>query len=259
MWGRRSKTYRTSPVRTGLREELNSTQAKIAGFDLSALQAAHVILIGAGGIGSPVAATLIRKGIGRLSIVDDDVVELKNLTRQWYGRADVGKYKAHCLARNLASEGLFPAQLDAHPFRFQEMQKHGHDFSDATLICCGVDNNPTRRAVCRYALDHNVPAIYAAVSRGGNEAYAMVQEPRKACWACAFPHYVNDDTYPCGLPGIADVLLVVAGQIVFTIDTLIGDRNRTWNVRESFLDGSLPDRAREIPRRADCLVCGYQS
>src|SRR5947208_3222979 len=120
MW-RRSKTYRTSPVRTGLRDELNSTQAKITGFDLAATQAAHIVLIGAGGIGSPVAAALTRKGVGRLSIIDDDTVELKNLTRQWYGRADIGKYKAHCLARNLAAEGLFPTELDAYPFRFQEM------------------------------------------------------------------------------------------------------------------------------------------
>lgn len=259
MWGRRSKTYQTSPVRSGLRDELNSTQAKISGFDLSAMQAAHLILIGAGGIGSPVAAALTRKGVGRLSIIDDDVVELKNLTRQWYDRADIGKFKAHSLARNLSDDGLFPTTLVAHPFRFQELLERGHSFDDATVLCCGVDNNATRRAVCQFALDHNVPAIYAAVSRGGNEAYTMVQEPRKACWACAFPHYVNDHAYPCGLPAIADVLMVAAGQIVFTVDTLISDRPRSWNVRETFLDGSLADRARMISRRSDCEVCGYLS
>lgn len=259
MWGRRSGTYRTSPVRTQAIAELNSTQAKVEGFDLGALQASHIIMIGAGGIGSPVAKILIKKGAGWLSVIDDDTVELKNLTRQWFRREDVGCYKVHALARNLAREGLFPATLHAHPFRFQEMLERGHDFSDATLIICGVDNNPTRRAVCRYALDHNVPVIYAAVSTGGNEAYAMVQEPRKACWGCAFPRYINDDSYPCQLPGIADVLMVIAGQIVFTIDTLISDRPRTWNVRETFLDGSLQDRARNIQRRSDCTICGYQS
>ena len=125
------------------------------------------------------------------------------------------------------------------------------------MICCGVDNNPTRRAVCEFALEHNMPAIYAAISRGGNEAYAMVQEPRKACWACAFPHYVNDDTYPCNLPAIIDVLMCVAGQIVYAVDSIISNRPRKWNVRETFLDGSLPDRAREITRRTDCTLCGY--
>ena len=115
MWGRRSKSYQTSPVRTGLREELNSTQARIIGFELPAMQAAHIVLIGAGGIGSPVAAALTRKGIGRLSIIDDDVVELKNLTRQLYDRGDVGKYKVHCLARNLADDRPVPHQDRSPP------------------------------------------------------------------------------------------------------------------------------------------------
>jgi hypothetical protein len=176
-----------------------------------------------------------------------------------YDRVDIGKYKAHRLARSLATSGLFPTTLTAHPYRFQELLQRGHTFSDATLLVCGVDNNPTRRAVCAFALEHNLPAIYAAVSRGGNEAYSMVQEPRQACWGCAFPQYLNDDTYPCGLPAIADVLMVVAGQIVFAVDTLLGDRPRHWNVRETFLDGSLPDRARTVARRTDCAVCGYQN
>ena len=172
-------------------------------------------------------------------------------------RSDVGRYKAHCLARNLAHDGLFPTTIVAHPSRFQEVLERGHDFSNATVLICGVDNNATRRAVCEYALAHNLPAIFAAVSRGGNECYAMVQQPRKACWACVFPAYVNNDEYPCNLPAINDVLMVLAGQIVFTVDTLIGDRPRTWNVRETFLDGSLPDRARTVERRSDCTVCGY--
>jgi molybdopterin-synthase adenylyltransferase len=256
MHWRRIKTFRTSPIRIGLRNDLNSTQAMVPGFDLAAMQSAHIVLIGAGGIGSPVAAALVRKGVGRLDIIDDDVVELKNLTRQWFRRDDVGKYKAHRLAHNLARDGLFPTTLTAYPFRFQELCERGHSFADATILCCGVDNNPTRQAVCRFAIDHNVPTIFAAVSRGGNEAYTMIQQPRTACWACAFPTYVNDNTYPCGLPGIVDVLMVVAGQIVFAVDTIIADRPRTWNVRETFLDGALPDRARAIPRRNDCAICG---
>lgn len=256
MW-RRSKTYRTSPIRARLIDDLNSSQAKVPGFDLKAMQAAHIIQIGAGGIGAPVATALVRKGIGKISIVDDDVVELKNLTRQYFSRSDVGKYKAHCLARQLAADGLFTTTIEAHPFRFQELLERGATFPDASIVICGVDNNGTRKAVCAYAIEHNLPAIFAAVSRGGNESYAMVQEPRQACWACAFPIYVNDVSYPCNLPGIVDVLQVVAGQIVFAVDTLLGDRPRNWNVRDTYLDGTLPDRARMVARKTDCTVCGY--
>ena len=121
-------------------------------------------------------------------------------TRQLFGRRDIGKYKVQCLARAIANDGLFPTTITAQPFRFQELCEVGEPFDHATVLCCGVDNNGTRRAVCEYAHARGLPVIYAAVSRTGNEAYTMVQHPTGACWACAFPHYVNDQTYPCNLP-----------------------------------------------------------
>lgn len=77
MWRRRSKTFHTAPIGTRFMDDLNSSQAKVPGFDLKAMQSAHVLEIGAGGIGAPVARALVRKGLGRLSIIDDDLVELK--------------------------------------------------------------------------------------------------------------------------------------------------------------------------------------
>jgi adenylyltransferase/sulfurtransferase len=256
-WTRRPKSYRTTPVRTRLLQQLNSTQAKVPGFDLAALQQATVVLVGAGGIGSPVATMLARKGIGHLILIDDDVVELPNLTRQTYSPADLGKYKVHALAKSIANMGLFPTQITALPYNFQECVEWRLSFGNPALIVAGVDNNPSRKAVCAYGIEHNVPIIHAAVGRDGNQCYTMIQEPGKACWGCAFDHYVNDTTYPCQLPGIIDVLALVAGAIVFSVDTIISNRPREWNTREFFLDGSLPDRARYVDRRADCRLCGH--
>lgn len=256
-WMRRAKTYRTSPIRKRLLPELNRTQAKIPGFDLASLQQATVVLVGAGGIGSLVAMMLARKGIGRLILVDHDLVELSNCTRQIYTPADIGKYKVHALAKSLAATGLFPTRIEAQPFYFQECLERGLSFGDASVVVAGVDNNPSRKAVCAYGLERNIPVIHAAVGRGGNECYAMIQEPRKACWGCVFDCYVNDNTYPCQLPGIIDVLAIVAGAIVFSVDTIVCDRPRAWNTREFFLDGGLPDRARQVDRRADCRLCGH--
>jgi adenylyltransferase/sulfurtransferase len=254
---RRSKSYRTTPVRNRLLPQLNSTQARVPGFDLAALQQATVVLVGAGGIGSPVAAMLARKGVGHLILIDHDVIELPNLTRQAYSAADVGKYKVHALANSIATTGLFPTRIDAHPFNFQECLERGLSFDNAALIVAGVDNNPSRRAVCAYGLDHNIPVIHAAVGRGGNECYTMIQEPRKACWGCAFDHYVTDDSYPCQLPGIIDVLAVVAGAIVFSVDTIVSNRPREWNTREFFLDGSLPDRARRFTENESVRLTNF--
>ena len=127
----------------------------------------------------------------------------------------------------------------------------------ACFIVAGVDNNPTRRHVAEYAIAHNIPAIFAAVSRGGNEAYTFIQRPRAACWGCAFPTYLDDTTFPCQLPGIIDVLHIVAAEVVFAIDVLLADRPCQWALRETFLDGSLPDRVRRIERKPDCRLCGY--
>jgi molybdopterin/thiamine biosynthesis adenylyltransferase len=256
-WERRVRSFRTWPVRA--LTELNMSQAPIEGFDLGAYQAAHVVMVGAGGIGSQVATALVRKGIGHLTLLDDDRVELKNLTRQLYCKHDVGKYKAVRLARHLTRDGLFPTRIDAHPRRFQELIERGDRFDQTSILICGVDNNPTRRAVAAFALARDIPVIHAAVSRDGNHLYVMVQKAAEACWGCAFPNYVNDNTYPCNLPGIIDVLQVVAGFVVFTVDTLICGRPRDWNVRQIYLDGSAPDRARIIERRPDCELCGART
>ena len=257
MWfEQRTRTYRTRPLKGRHGEQLNETQAKVAGFDLAAMQAAHALLIGAGGIGTSTATALVRKGLGQLTTCDDDLVEVKNLTRQLYSRDDVNRLKSHCLARNLARAGLFPSTLISLPFRFQELLERGYDFGKVSVLIAGVDNNPSRKAACIYGLEQGVPVIHAAVSRAGNELYVMVQEPGKACWGCAFAHAVNDAQYPCNLPGILDVLQVVSGMIVYAVDSLIADRPRHWNVREVFLDGSLPDRTRTVERRADCALCG---
>jgi len=255
-WSRRGRTYCARPVQPALTAELNASQGKVPGFDLAALQGAHIVLIGAGGIGSQVATALVRKGVGRLTLLDDDRVEDRNLTRQLFSKRDVGKFKAVQLARRLARDGLFPTKIEAFPRRFQELVGRGHDFTKASILICGVDNNPSRRDVSAYAIDHDMVVIHAAVSRDGNQLYVMVQEPRQACWGCAFPHYVNDSNYPCNLPGIIDVLQVVAGFIVFAVDSIVCARPRTWNVRDTYLDGSLPDRTRSIDRRPDCSLCG---
>jgi molybdopterin/thiamine biosynthesis adenylyltransferase len=257
-WQLRKRVFNTRPVKQSLISELNRSQSTIHGFDIAKYQTGHVVMIGAGGIGSHVAAALVRKGIGRLTLIDDDKVELKNCTRQLFDRHDVGKYKAVQLGRHLSSEGMFATQIESHPRRFQEMLERGYQPPPGAILIGGVDNNPTRRAVATTAREYGAQAALAAVSIDGNQLYVMVQEPGQACWGCAYPHYVNDRTYPCNLPGIIDVLQVVSGLMVFTVDSLLCGRHREWNVREVVLDGSMPDRSRHVGKRSNCVICGTE-
>ncbi len=253
---RRAKRYHTKPVKRGLREELNHSQGRVKGFDLATYQSGHAYLVGAGGLNSPVAITLARKGIGRMSIMDDDRVELKNLTRQLYFGDDVGKYKAHQLGHHAAKHGLFPTNIKSYPFRFQELVERRHDFCDASIIICGVDNNRTRQDVSAFAQAQGIPVIHAATSTDGAQLYVMIERPGGACWGCALPTYLNSNSYPCDEPGILDVLLVAAGLIVFAVDVVLCERHCDWNYRRMYLCGSAPDRVANIERVGTCRLCG---
>jgi molybdopterin/thiamine biosynthesis adenylyltransferase len=254
---RQPLSVRSCPLPAELWSELNRTQAGIQGFDLARNQAARVLQIGAGGIGTHVATGLIMKALGALDIFDDDVVELTNLTRQLFDRHDVGQFKATALARRLAREALFPTVIRAHPRRFQEMLEAATSSPRYDLIICGVDNNPTRRAAAAFGLRHRIPVIHAAISHDGNALYVMVQDskPGTPCWGCALPEELNDGTFPCGLPGIVDVLQVVSGVIVYAVDTVLSGRPREWNIRYFYLDAGMPERVRTLPPRPGCALC----
>jgi hypothetical protein len=104
-----------------------------------------------------------------------------------------------------------------------------------------------------------VPVVFTAVSETADHGYIFVQEPGQACWGCAFPDEVNDETYPCpGTPAVKDILKVVAGIAVYAVDTLLPGmaRLRCWNYKDVYLDGSIPGNDWQVKRRKDCQLCG---
>ena len=235
---------------------LNQSQSLVGGYSFEAFQSAHVLIGGGGAVGSHVAHGMAGKGIGCLTVLDDDRIDAKNLTRQRYSTKSVGKYKAFTLGRDLTKSGLFRLRVIATSLRFQEIEHEEKLLRDATARACLGDNNALRTAMCREALAHNRPVVFAGLSRDALSLYCAVQEPGKACLACMLPHVVNDDSYPCGVAGSIDVTLVASGLVIFALDTLITGRYRGWSLRTLYLDGSIPDRVEEIPRRTECALCG---
>jgi molybdopterin/thiamine biosynthesis adenylyltransferase len=250
------KLYRTKPIAKEKWDKLNFSQGKISGFDLTIYQAADVLLIGGGAIGSHVALGLVRKGIKGLDILDDDQVELSNLTRQLYSVKHVGKNKAISLAKILSKQGFFSSKITGYPYRWQEAVEMGLDVTRYAAIICAVDNNPTRLSAALFCLAHKIPLVLNGVSRDGVQMYCAVQEPSQACFGCLMPHAINDNQYPCNLPGIIDVIQVVSGFTVYALDTILMRRHREWNLRMIALDGSIPDSALSIPQKDNCPLCG---
>jgi adenylyltransferase/sulfurtransferase len=252
------KIYKTRSLKQRYMQKLNYNQAKIVGFDLEVFQAAKVAVIGAGAIGSHVCLGLVRKGIGVLDIFDDDVVEAQNLTRQLFSSKDLRKNKAVRLAKLLVKHGFFKTSITGYPYRFQEALEMGFDFSQYNIILTLVDNNPTRIAAAKYCLQEKIPLVTSAVSRDGNQLYCAIQKPGKACFGCIQPNAVNDNSYPCDLPGIIDVIMVVAGFTVFALDTIILERHQEWNYRSITLDGFMPDAGIIVPQNENCQICGQR-
>jgi len=253
------KAFRTKAIAKEKWDKLNLSQGKITGFDLAVYQKAQVLLIGAGAIGSHVALALVRKGIGCLDILDDDQVELPNLTRQLFSVKNIGKNKAVCLAKILSKQGFFQSTIRSYPYRWQEALEMRLDLTHYSTIICAVDNNPTRLSAAKFCLAHKIPLVLNGVSRDGVQMYCAVQEPGQACFGCLLPQAVNNDQYPCNLPGIIDVIQVVSGFTVYALDTLLMPRHREWNLRMVSLDGSIPDSALSMARKPNCPLCGGEA
>lgn len=227
-------------------------QKRIPGFDQEIFSKSRVLCIGAGGIISQIAPTLVRKGIGRITLLDDDIVEPSNLNRQRFYIKDVGRNKALALAENLLPECIAETEIHGVPFRLQEAITRGVDLSCDVAIC-GVDNNPARVAASRYFRAKGIPVIFTAVSLDGDHGYVFVQERVGPCLACMFPDMINDDRYPCpGTSAIADILQAVGSLAVYAVDTLIMNRPRSWNYRRISLADARFDGEALIPDREGC-------
>ena len=230
-------------------------QGKIPGFNQKTFSQSRVLCIGAGGLISYIAPTLVRKGVGAITLLDDDIVETSNLNRQRFYEADLGKNKAISLAQNLQRECIFSTEITGFPFRLEEAIERNIELKCDVAIC-GVDNNPARVVASRFFRSAGIPVIFTAVSRDGDHGYAFAQAKEGACITCLFPDMTDDDRYPCpGTPAIADILQAVGAFVVYAVDTLLMARPRTWNFRRVNLsDGSL-DSAALVQPRENCSLC----
>jgi molybdopterin/thiamine biosynthesis adenylyltransferase len=230
-------------------------QRAIPGFDQDIFSRSHILCVGAGGINSQIAPTVARKGIGRITLLDDDFVEPTNLNRQRFYKENIGENKALALARNLQRECIVETKICGYAFRLEEAIARGINL-DCDVAICGVDNNPARVAASRFFRSRNIPVVYAAVSRDADHGYVFAQGSEGACIACLFPDIANDDRYPCpGTPAIADILQAAGSLAVYAVDTLLMERRRIWNYRRLSLSEPNLDGGSMIPPRAGCSLC----
>jgi molybdopterin/thiamine biosynthesis adenylyltransferase len=233
-------------------------QKEIPGFNQDIFSNRRVLCIGAGGINSQIAPTLVRKGIGKITLLDDDFVDVSNLNRQRFYVKDLNINKAVALAKNLKPECIVATEIRGCPFRLEEAIEHPSLACDVAI--CGVDNNPGRVLASWYFRAKNIPVIFTAVSRDADHGYVFVQDKDGPCIACRFPDMVNDDRFPCpGTPAIADILQAVGALAVYAVDTVLMNRPRTWNYRRITLSDPSLDGGTMIAQRERCELCNHRS
>lgn len=126
------------------------------------IRAAKVLIVGVGGLGSPIATYLTGAGIGRIGIIDDDVVDATNLNRQvLYTEDEAGKPKVECAKHRLQSLNS-EVEIDAYPFRLTKENAH-ELISHYDIVVDGIDNFATRYIVSDECQRQGKPYVYGAI------------------------------------------------------------------------------------------------
>jgi len=145
------------------------------------LKQARVLIMGIGGLGCPVAGALVSAGVGTLTLIDNDVVELSNLPRQQlYQTSDVGKPKAEVAAKRLHQQNPHP-QLRVLQSRPDDMALREAIADCDVLVDCS-DNLPTRLQLNRLARESAKPLFAGAVSGTSSQLYLL--DKHSACYQC---------------------------------------------------------------------------
>jgi adenylyltransferase/sulfurtransferase len=230
---------------------------QFGGAGQAKLKDAHVALIGAGGIGCPAAAYLAAAGVGRLTIIDHDHVELSNLHRQpLFTDADIGAPKAECAAR--AARRINP-HVEAVP----AVERLGADNADAllagaSLILDGCDNFATRLAVNRTAVARHIPLLSAAIGAfDGQVALYEGWRPDGPCYACLVGDDPDRPGINCAEQGVMGALPGMIGTMAAleAVRALTG-WGRPLTGRLAIVD-MLDRRWREVAvaKDPDCPTC----
>ncbi|HET9065294.1 MAG TPA: molybdopterin-synthase adenylyltransferase MoeB [Gemmatimonadales bacterium] len=221
------------------------------------LHAARVLLIGAGGLGSPAALYLAAAGIGTLGIIDDDVVDLSNLQRQVvHGTAAIGLPKVESARARLAdlNPGVtlltFGERLTSDNARAIIRQ--------FDLVIDGSDNFPTRYLVNDACLLERVPFVYGSIYRFEGQL-SVFGAPDGPCYRCLFAEPPAPELVPsCIDAGVLGVLPGIIGtlQALEAIKWILGIG--TSMVGRLMLFDALKLEMREITLRRDpaCAMCG---
>lgn len=218
----------------------------------------HVLVVGAGGLGSPVALYLAASGVGKLTICDDDKVDLTNLQRQIaHSTVRIGTSKTDSAKRTLAD--INPeVNVIALNERVDE-RRLLQLAADADVVVDASDNFPTRYAINRACTIRKKPLVSGAVVRfDGQVTVFDLRHAHSPCYHCLFPEDGDAQDMRCAVMGVFAPLVGIIGcvQAAETLKILL-DIGETLNSRLLLLDGlSMEWRSIKLNKDPSCKICG---
>lgn len=222
------------------------------------LKHAHVLVVGCGGLGCPALMYLASSGIGHLTVIDDDVVELSNLQRQIMFKVNhLGQSKAKVAAKVLASLNN-EIEIAAVTQRAQATNLAPYlERADIVLDCS--DNFATRYVINRLCQRFKKPLVSAAAM--GFQGHVMsfdFSDPASACYECIFPERTDNPVTNCATLGVMAPLLGVMGsqQALMAIQALLG--NGEFAVLHSYDAKTLQQKRFQLVKNPHCTCCGQQ-
>lgn len=224
--------------------------------------AGHVLVIGAGGLGSPAAYYLASAGVGTMTLVDHDTVDLSNLQRQILHTTDrIGQAKA-----DSAKQALRQINPEVHVIGLAEKAENerlGELIAKVDVVLDCSDNFSTRHAVNRACVIHRVPLVSgAALKFGGQISVFDTRDADSPCYACLFSEDQHFEEVLCSAMGVFSPLVGIIGamQAAEALKLLMGPGvGASLTGRLQLLDAlTMEWSSINIARNATCAICHHR-
>jgi adenylyltransferase/sulfurtransferase len=229
---------------------------EIGFIGLEKLRKAKVCVVGVGGIGNPVVTQLTAMGVGKLKIVDRDIIEISNLHRQHlYTENDLGKVKVEAAKERLEKINS-SVEIEALP---NSVTKYTAEsiISGYDIVVDALDSIDARYALNDACIKLNIPLIYAG-ALGMLGSVCTIIPNKTACLRCIFPALAEDDMPTCSTEGVHPSILYLVGgiQVSEVVKIILGEKPTLEN-KLIYVD--LNDLSLEkitVFRQEECPSCG---
>jgi molybdopterin/thiamine biosynthesis adenylyltransferase len=226
---------------------------EVGGAGQQALKKAGVLIVGAGGLGAPAALYLAAAGVGRIGLIDADIVSLSNLQRQvLYLTADEGAEKVFAATARL--HALNP-HVEFEPMSARITDENAHEVvGDYDLVLDGTDDFATRFSVNQACVDCGVPLVTGAIGRWTGQVSVFTGQP---CYRCLVPE-IPPDAETCQAVGVVGALAGVIGSMMAleAVKMITGAGEPLLGKVMIYDALSAEARTVRIGADPDCPVCG---